>query len=144
MIHHIILNVNSVIDNLTEAGLPDGEPEISIFEVKGIIKESEGTYEIKYAEESEGGRTSVTLLLSDKGARLERHGACECIIPFTEGETVKTVYSVPPYSFDMTVSPLRVRSELTGAGGTVSLIYLMNIGGQDKKVRLRLTARAVK
>ena len=38
----LILTVNSVIDNLSDAGLPDADPEINIFTTEGTLTSIEG------------------------------------------------------------------------------------------------------
>ena len=60
---------------------------------------------------------------------------------FSDGETFNTLYCVGPYSFDMTVRTKRIRNSLTVDGGELQLIYSMNVGGQEKNVRMRISAK---
>ena len=48
------ITVNSVIDNLSDAGLPDGEPEINIFTTDGTLALIDGGYLITFTEEQDG------------------------------------------------------------------------------------------
>ena len=56
IIKEMKFKVNSVIENLSDAGLPDGEPEISESVCDGFFKISEDSYLITYSENTEGGR----------------------------------------------------------------------------------------
>lgn len=135
------ITVNSVIDNLTDAGLPDGDPEINIFTVDGIYNHLDDVTEMLYTEKNEDNITVCTLRIEKGDVALSRRGAVECRIMFSEGATCKTLYQVPPYSFDMSVSTLKIRNSLSATGGELQLIYNMNIGGQDKKVRMKINVR---
>ncbi len=141
-LHDAELTIHSVIDNLNDAGLPEGEPEINIITADGCIRERASSLEISYTEANEGGKAFSALSISNDGAvTLERSGSVKSTMHFSEGEEYRTLYTVAPYSFDMTVKTLRVRSSMTRDGGELSLFYLMNIGGQDKKVKMKITAR---
>ena len=136
------ITVNSVIDNLTDSGLPDGDPEINIFTVDGIYNHVNGVTEILYTEKNEESITVCTLRIENGDVALSRRGAVECRIMFAEGATCNTLYKVPPYSFDMSVTTLKIRNSLSASGGELQLIYNMNIGGQDKKVRMKINAKS--
>ena len=41
----------------------------------------------------------------------------------------------------MTVRTKKIRSSLSEDGGEVQLIYSMNIGGQEKNVRMKISAK---
>ena len=45
------ITVNSVIDNLSDSGLAEGEPEINIFTTDGTLKLIDGGYLITFTEE---------------------------------------------------------------------------------------------
>ncbi len=140
--YDIELTVNSVIDNLDENGFAEGDPEITIFTTDGHLRLTDNGYDIYYVEENDGGKTYCTLsALKDGGAYLKRHGACEFELPLREGEEVETVYKVSPYAFDVTVNPLKIRNSLTESGGEIALFYTMNIGGQNKKIKLKISAK---
>lgn len=135
------LTIHSVIDNLGEAGLPEGEPEINLITTNGTVTIGDGGTQIRYEESGEGGRTSCTLRLSEDGATLTRLGAIDCVMQFKEGRTTSTVYKIPPYAFDMSLNALRIRNEVGREGGDVRLIYLMSVGGQEKRARMKISVR---
>ena len=139
-VYDFTFRVHSVIDNLDDAGLPEGAPEISETVSDGFLKIDGDTLYITYKEDSEGGRIISDITVSQEGVHLLRRGAIEFDVTFIEGKSVNTVYSIPPYSFDATVRTSRIRSEMTKAGGSVRIHYSMNVGGQEKSVRLKITA----
>ena len=134
------LTVHSVIDNLTDEGLPDGDPEINIFTTEGTIEFNGSHATVSYTEKGEGYVTECTLKDNGDSIALERRGAVECDIRFAEGEICKCIYRVPPYAFDMFVLTSKIRNSITVEGGELQLIYSMNIGGQSKKVRMKIKA----
>ena len=138
----LTLTVNSVIDNLDDAGLPDGDPEINIFTTVGDLTVSDKGMKLSFTEDCEGQKTVTTLFVINDKVTLGKRGAIESDITFHEGEIYKTVYKVGPYAFDMTVDTKRIRCNMTRLGGELQLIYSMNVGGQDKNVRMKITAKA--
>ena len=137
----LILTVNSVIDNLDDAGLPDSDPEINIFTTEGELSVGEKGMKLSFTEQSEGAKTTSTLYIIDNKVILQKHGAIESEIAFREGEEYATVYKVGPYAFDMTVRAKKIRNSLTRVGGELQLIYSMNVGGQEKNVRMKISAK---
>ena len=137
----LTLTVNSVIDNLDDAGLPDGDPEINIFTTEGTLVISERGKKLSFTEEAEGQKTTSTLYMTDEKVVLQKRGDVESDMTFREGEEVKTVYRVGPYSFDMVVRTKRIRNSLDTAGGELGLLYSMNVGGQEKNVRMKISAK---
>ena len=132
------ISIHSVIDNLDDNGLAEGEPEINILTVTGTYKTGD-CREICYTEESEGGKTQCSLVINADGTvNLTRCGAIESSMLFAEGKDTVTVYKIPPYSFDMTISTAKIRNSLDDRGGELRLIYGMTVGGQSKKVRMKL------
>ena len=134
------LTVHSVIDNLNDAGLPDGDPEINIFTTDGYVMANGECAEIKYDEKDHEYITHCSLKIEGGQVALSRKGAVDCDILFKEGLTHSCIYRVPPYAFDMTVLTAKIRNSLTESGGELQLIYSMNIGGQEKKVRMKIKA----
>lgn len=140
-IYEMEFKVHSVIENLDDSGLACDEPEINIISSCGFLKADGERMLISYAESTEGGKVLTDLTVSEGEVRLCRKGAVEFETTFREGESVKSIYSVPPYSFDAAVRTKRLRCNLTKAGGELSILYSMNVGGQEKSVRLKITAR---
>ena len=140
-IYEFEYTIHSVIDNLDERGMPEGEPEISISSTEGFLKDDGERLYISFAEMTEGGRVLSDLTLDDGAVSLKKRGAVEFDVVFREGDRIKTVYSVVPYSFDAVITTKKIRSDISKTGGTLRLHYSMNIGGQDKAVRLKISAR---
>jgi uncharacterized beta-barrel protein YwiB (DUF1934 family) len=137
----LILTVNSVIDNLSESGLPEGEPEINIFTTDGTLALIDGGYLIGFTEEQEGGSAHTDLYVYEDRVRLVKSGAITSEMRFAEGEVFNTLYCVGPYSFDMSVRTKRIRNTVTDEGGELQLIYTMNVGGQEKSVRMKISSK---
>ena len=139
--HDAELTINSVIDNLSDVGLPDGDPEINIFTTDGIIRQNGDEFTIDYIEKNEDYKTYCTLVARGEIVKLSRKGAVDCDVLFDTATPCDCIYRVPPYAFDMSVRTIRVRNSLSENGGELQLIYAMNIGGQDKKVRMSIKAK---
>lgn len=137
----LILTVNSVIDNLSDAGLPDGDPEINIFTTDGTLSVFDGGYLLRFTEVQEGGEAHTSLYITADNVRLVKSGAITSEMRFSDGEIFNTLYCVGPYSFDMTVRTKKIRNSLTEDGGELQLIYSMNVGGQEKNVRMKISAK---
>ena len=135
------ITVNSVIDNLSDSGLPEGEPEINIFTTDGTLKLIDGGYLITFTEEQDGGSATTNLYVYEGGVRLVKSGAITSEMRFSEGEEWSTLYCVGPYSFDMTVRTKKIRNNVTECGGELQLIYTMNVGGQEKNVRMKISSK---
>lgn len=134
------IRIHSVIDELDEAGIATGEPEVSINTLPGFLKYDRvsGDITVSYAEYVEGERVLTDILLSADTVTLKRRGALTSDMVFREGEVTKSLYTVSPYSFDMTLTTKKIRSSLTKEGGELSLIYTMNVGGADKAARMKI------
>jgi len=137
----LTITVNSVIDNLDDAGLPDGDPEINIFTTDGTLTVGDRGMRLSFEEENEGQKTTSALYLLKEKLLLQKRGAIESDMTFREGEESTSIYKVGPYSFDMLIRTKRIRSSLSESGGEVQLIYSMNIGGQEKNVRMKISAK---
>ena len=138
-VKEVSLKIESVIENLDPAGLPDGEAERNQSLAEGYLKYTEGGEAIlMYREESEGGAADSEITVKDGAVTVKRMGAIESTLYFKEGETHNSVYSVPPYKFDASVYTKRVRLDLTADGGKIDLFYNMKIGGAEKNARMKI------
>lgn len=138
---NLTLTVHSVIDNLSDAGLPEGEPEISIFTTDGTLTVSDKGMKLAFTETDESSVTTSTLYLTGEDVILFKRGAINADMRFSEGVCEKTLYRVGSYAFDMTVKTKRIKRELDENGGELRLLYSMNVGGQEKDVRMKITAK---
>ena len=59
---------------------------------------------------------------------------------FSVEKTHKSIYKVPPFSFDMTIETLRLTSTLSDMGGEINLLYRMTVGGAVRKTKMKITA----
>ena len=139
----LTLTVNSVIDNLDDAGLPDGDPEINIFTTNGLLVTGERGQRLTFTEESEGQITTSALYINDEKVILKKRGGVESDMTFCEGGESVSIYRIGPYAFDMTVKTKKIRNSLTEDGGELVLLYSMNVGGQEKNVRMKISAKKV-
>ena len=135
------LTVLSVIDNLDDFGLSDGDPEINSFTTDGTLTQTERFIKLAFSEMSESGEISSTLYITEDDVRLFKRGAIDTDMRFAKGVCEKTIYRVGPYAFDMEITTRNIRNSLTEDGGELTLIYAMNIGVQDKNVRMNITAK---
>lgn len=139
MQYDVKLAINSYIENLDGSGLAEGEPEISRTErcAKMTVRDSD-TF-ISYEEESENGKIFSDIRIGKTSVTVSRRGALESVLLFADGEEFNTVYSVPPYKFDMRVTTLRLRSSVDKDGGELDVLYTMSIGGAAKKCRMTIS-----
>ena len=139
MLKKVKLNIKSHIDNLDGRGIPEGEPEISELTHSGAMKISGGEVSLSYRESTEGGSVFSDILVHESGAvTVRRSGAIDSTIHFDENEEFHTVYSLPPYKFDMTVKTKEIKSSLSLFGGTLEIFYEMSVGGADKRVNMKI------
>ena len=141
VIKEVKIKIESVIQNLDAVGLADGDPEKSVSEAVGYYHYDEDKILITYCEEREGTRLTSEILVSDGSVRVRRSGAIVSDMEIKEGFTDRSVYSVPPYKFDMEVVGRRVRLELCEDGGTIDLRYSMKIGGAEKSAGMKIWIR---
>ena len=137
-ISEVKIKIESTIENLSAAGLPEGDAERTSSICDGFYRFSDGEISLTYAEENEGGRAESEIIFKDGGVTVYRKGAIESELYFKEGESHSSIYSVPPYKFDATVTARRVRVNLDAEGGTIDLLYNMKIGGAEKSTRMKI------
>ena len=137
-ISEVKVKIESSIENLDLAGLPEGDVERTISEAMGFYRYTEGEKILTYVEENEGGRAESEILVNEGSVRVLRRGAIESDLYFKEGESHSSVYSVPPYKFDATVTCKRVRLNLNETDGQIDLLYNMKIGGAEKSARMKI------
>lgn len=138
MISRVKIKIESIIDNLDESGLADGESEKSVTTVDGVYHYGNDGARVRYKEESEGAISESEILVFSDAVKVSRHGAIESVLYFKEGETHSSIYQIPPYRFDAEVSARRVTVELNPMGGRINLVYNMKIGGAEKSAIMRI------
>ncbi len=143
MLKKIKLNIESYIDNLDEHGLSDGEPEINRASHPGTMRISDGEVALTYKENTEGDPVTCSVTAKAGTVTVRRNGAVVSTMVFDEREIYKTVYCVPPYKFDMEIKTKRVKNSLSESGGTLEILYEMDIGGAKKETRMKITVSEV-
>ena len=132
------IKIESTIESLDSAGLPDGDGEKTVTEADGTYRYNNGEAVVMYKENSEGGEISTRISSISDTVSVKRDGAIESLLFFKEGERNLSIYSIPPYKFDAEVYAKRVRVNLTADGGSIDLLYNMKIGGAEKSARMKI------
>lgn len=135
------LEIYSVIETLDASGQPEGEPEVNTTAARANLRYDGGDLHLSYTQNSEGGSVICHLIaFADGKVSLSQRGGIVSDILFSPGEECHTVYSIPPYKFDMTVRTDRVELSVGETPVRIKLTYTMNIGGEDRRTHLTLTA----
>jgi len=137
-IKECIFKITSNVINLDDSGLPEGDSEKDEFRVSGFVKSENGTVTLSYVEKRNGAAVSCDVKVSPEKVEVQRRGDVSCDMIFTVGKTHESVYKVPPFSFDMKITALRIDSSIEKEDGSLSLLYLMNIGGAEKRCRMKI------
>ena len=138
-IRDVRISLKSIIDNLSDTGLPSDECEVSESSALGTLTVSERGALISFTEESEGGEVRTKIEMLGGRIRVCRHGAIESDLHFTEGVAHTSLYGAPPYTFDMSIFTRKIRGSMTEDGGEVNIFYDMEIGGAKKSIKMTLT-----
>lgn len=132
------IRIDSVIENLGDGGLPEGDAERNAVEADGYLNFKDGDATLTYSEQAEGERVDSEVRVEGDEITVIRHGAVESEMRFAEGRTHRSLYRVGPYAFDAEVRTRRIRRELTADGGRIELYYNMKIGGAEKSARMKI------
>ncbi|MBE6536990.1 MAG: DUF1934 domain-containing protein [Ruminococcaceae bacterium] len=144
MLKKVKLKIKSEIENLNENGTPDGDTELSESAHSGAMKISGSEFSLSYREMTESGSVFSDILIRESGTvTVRRSGAIDSTMHFDINEEFNTVYSLPPYKFDMTVRTEKIKNSLSVFGGTLEIFYGMSVGGADKRVKMRIEVSEV-
>ncbi len=143
-IKNIKLNIHSHIDNLDDFGIASGAPEINDNEYTGVMRYAKDEIAISYEEVTEGGKIFCDILKKGDKVTVSRRGAIKSVLLFEEGKTYSGSYEIPPYKFDISVKTKRLKSTLreeiiNECGGVLDILYSMNIGGAEKRCRMKIS-----
>ncbi len=131
------ITIQSVIENLSDAGLPCGDPEITKSETKGQVTLLDAGTVITYREDTESGPVFSTVTVENDAVTVVRRGAVSSSMRFSDADD-RGIYRVEPYAFDFSLHTLKIRKAFEKGTGKLDLFYLLNVGGADKKVRFSL------
>ena len=135
------ITLRSVIDNLSETGLPVDDREVSESTADGTLTVGARGAIISFSELTEGGEVKTKLELTGDSVRVLRHGAIESSMLFSEGISHSSVYGAPPYSFDVRILTKKLRGGIGECGGELNIFYDMEIGGAKKSVKMTIICR---
>ena len=136
------INIVSVIDELDESGLAESSERtestsaVEVCEVGSVLT-------LSFSEAKEGGRLDSLITVKESEITVCRRGSVESEFVFSEGTTHKSLYKIPPYSFDAEIFTRKIRNNLTRGVGTLSILYDMTIGGGKKRVNMKITVSEV-
>ena len=136
-IYEMNITVSSVIENLDDFGLADGESEKSEIKAPCFLKLDEQKAVISYTEKNENGKTVTEIIIEENSVAVNKHGDIETSMLFIEKELTKTLYNVPPFSFDAEIYTRKIRNSVTATGGKLELYYNITVGGAKKNTVLR-------
>ena len=137
MLKKVNLNIKSYIDNLDDSASSVDNREVSEASHSGAMKLAAGELSLSYRENTEGGSVFSDILIHESGAvTVRRTGAIDSTLHFDTAEEFNTVYSLPPYKFDMNVKTERISNTLSIFGGSLEIEYLMTVGGAKKHVNM--------
>ena len=132
------IKITSAISELDSSGLTVGEEEKNENETTCFYHLFEDKILISYSEESEGGRIDSEIAVTENTVTVKRTGALESEFVFEDGAVHHSLYKIPPYAFDATVTTKKIRRNLSPDGGTLDLHYVLSIGGADKAARMKI------
>ena len=108
----------------------DGDNAVIELATEGTLREFEGDYIITYSEDpTESGSKTKTQLTIQKGGTviLDRRGDLNSRLIITEGERNSCLYAIPQGSMTLGIYGKLVRSNLTASGGTVKMVYSIDM-----------------
>ena len=133
------IKIESVIQTVTADGISEGEAEKATLQAVGYYHFKDSAHAlITYAEKTESGDLTSELLILPSSVRVKKQGAIVSDMRIETGVTDRSVYSIPPYRFDMTVMGVGLSYSIDCSGGEVTLEYKMSIGGADRLASMKI------
>lgn len=111
---------------------------------QGLLLREGGDWILTYREGAESGlgSTRTTLRVERSRVTLNRTGELKSHMVFEVGRSHTSLYETSYGRLPMTIRTLKLKTELTEAGGTVLIHYHIELGGGSAgETRLRLTLR---
>ena len=133
-----VLKISSNVINLDDGGKPDGAPEKDELLVDAALKTDSDVTRISYKEARDGSSVFCEIEIKKSAVTVRRRGDVSCDMLFSVGKAYKSLYSVPPFSFDMEINTLRIENEFDKDGGSLTLLYEMTVGGAKKRCRMKI------
>ena len=119
----VLLNVRGV------QNYQEGEPEVIELTTEGTLEKQKEVWEISYEESDLTGLAGVTTAfrVGPRGVVLKRTGKLENQMIFMEGRRHESLYQIDIGALMIAVRATSVKSALTEQGGTVDIIYNIEI-----------------
>ncbi len=108
----------------------DGDNAVIELATEGTLRCFENEYIIAYTEDQtiEGSKTKTVLTVkNDDTVILERRGDLNSRLIITEGERNNCLYAIPQGSLTLGIYGKEVKSNLTECGGTVKMVYTIDV-----------------
>ena len=108
---------------------PDQEPEIIELVTEGLLKQLEDGWKLSYQESDLTGMDGVTttFLIEPQKITLTRSGKLNSEMVFQEGIVHESLYKVEFGALMISVCASKISTQLTREGGTVDLMYNIEI-----------------
>lgn len=107
----------------------------------GCLRENADGLLLTYTDTTEGGKVYSRVEIKGERVSVRRTGAVSLSLTFEVGRTERTLYEVPPFSFDMTVVTNAVRVRREGDGGLrIGLDFRSTVGGAEQTTHLVIRA----
>ena len=125
----------------------DGENAVIELSTEGTLREFEGDYIITYSDDpTESGTQTKTQLTIQKSGTviLDRRGDLNSRLVITEGERNNCLYAIPQGSMTLGIYDKQVKSNMTASGGTVKMVYSIDMNLQplsDNEVEIFVEER---
>ena len=119
----VVLNVQGV------QRYQDQEPEIIELTTEGTMERQKGVWELSYEESDLTGLAGVTTAfrVGPRGVVLKRTGKIQNQMIFMEGKRHESLYQLDIGALMITVKATSVKSALSEQGGTVDILYNIEI-----------------
>lgn len=125
----------------------DGENAVIELSTEGTLREFDGDYIITYSDDpTESGTQTKTQLTIQKSGTviLDRRGDLNSRLVITEGERNNCLYAIPQGSMTLGIYGKQVKSNMTATGGTVKMVYSIDMNLQplsDNEVEIFVEER---
>ena len=110
-------------------GVDDDKTVIEL-STEGTLREFDGNYIITYSEDptESGNKTKTQLTVQKDGSVvLDRRGDLNSRLVITQGERNNCLYAIPQGSMTLGIYGKQVISNMTDCGGTVKMIYSIDM-----------------
>lgn len=107
----------------------DQDPEVIELVTEGTLEQRDGGWDLCYAESDLTGLEGVTTIFRVEPEKiiLTRHGPLNSQMVFQEGVSHDSLYQMEFGALMITVCAKKVEYNITGQGGTVDLVYGIEI-----------------